>query len=330
MFCGCNVQKNGHENNALPVPVLLQKVRYDTVKRSVSVSGTIEGSKTVKLGFMIGGKINYIAGEEGAVLAAGQLLASLDPENYGIAKDIADANLDQTQDEYNRLEQMHERNSISTSDFSKIANALKVSKAQQRLQAKNLSDTKLYSPITGVLLKRGAEAGEIIGAGLPLFAVSNIRTVKVCASVPESDLHGLKLNGMARVLVSSINQVSTGNIVEIGSVADPASRTFTVKIELNNPKLLIRPGMTAEADIFTDSVAKAIIISAETVLHEIDNSSYVFVADLARKQAFKRDIAPGRINGNDIEVISGLQEGDLVVTGGQQKLNNGSSIEVKQ
>lgn len=329
-FWGCDVPKNSTKNDAPPTPVLLQKVQSDSVIRTISISGNIEGSKTVKLGFMVAGKINYIAGEEGSLLKEGQLMASLDSENYSIAKDMADANLDQTQDEYSRLQKMHERNSISESDFSKITNGLKVTKSQQRLQAKNLSDTRLYSPISGVLLKKGAEIGEIIGVGLPLFAISNIRTVKVCASVPESDLHYIKLYQKASVLISSLDSTFTGTIVEIGSVADPGSRAFTVKIELNNPKLRIRPGMTAEAKIFTDGLSKEIDVPVETILHEPDNSAYVYVADLTKNQVFKRDVALGRINGNDIEVMSGLQEGDMIVVGGQYKLNNGSLIEAKK
>lgn len=328
-FWGCNIHKANTENHVSPITVLLQKVQSDTVRTVISISGHVEGSKTVKLGFMVAGKINYIAGEEGALLKEGQLLASLDSENYSIAKDMADANFDQIQDEYNRLQKMHERNSVPESDFAKISNSLKMAKAQQRLQAKNLADCRLFSPISGVLLKKEAEMGEIIGAGLPFFAVSNIRKVKVCASIPESDLHLVKLHQKAEVLISSLDSTFTGTVVEIGSVADPTSRAFTVKIELNNPELLIRPGMTAQAKICTEIFSKKINIPAETVLHEVDNSSYVFVADLTRKQVFKRDVSLGRLNGNDVEILSGLQDGEMIVTGGQHKLDNGSSIEVK-
>jgi RND family efflux transporter MFP subunit len=330
IFFGCNTQKNSIETTTPPVCVLLKKVQYETISRNVLVSGNIEGSKTVKLGFMVSGKINYIAGEEGDFLKEGQLLASLDSVNYTIAKDIADANLGQIQDEYDRLTKMHERNSISESDFSKITNSLKIVKSQQQLQAKNLSDTRLYTPISGVLLKKGAEIGEIIGAGLPLFAVSNIRNVKVCASIPESDLHYIRLSQKADVLISSLDSTFTGTIVEVGSVADPASRAFTIKIKLNNPDLLIRPGMTAEVKIFTENLLNVINIPASAVLHELDNSSYVYVADLTKSQVFKRPVALGRLNGNNIELISGLQENEMIVVGGQQNLDHGSLIEVKK
>jgi RND family efflux transporter MFP subunit len=278
---------------------------------------------------MVAGKVNYIAAEEGQSVEQGQLLASLDPESYATAKDIADANLDQTQDEYNRLSQMHEHKSISESDFSKITNALKAAKAQQRLQAKNLSDTKLFSPINGVLLKKGVEVGEIIGVGLPLLVVSDIQTVKVNASVPESDLHSLHTGNEANVYISSLDSDFTGKITEIGSLAEATTRSFSVKIELKNPKRLIRPGMVAEVRIKTGEKSQNTTVPAEAILRDIDNSSYVFVADTIKNQAFKRKISLGNILGNNIEVISGLMPGESIVVGGQQKLSNGSSINLK-
>jgi Membrane-fusion protein len=154
-WCGCDSHKNKAESNTTDViTVIVQKVQYITTNKLLSVSGDVDGKKTLKLGFMVAGKVNYIAAEEGALIKEGQLLASLDPENYSIAKEMADASLEQTQDEYARLEKMYERKSISASDFSKITHALRVAKAQQRLQAKNLADTRLISPITGILLKK--------------------------------------------------------------------------------------------------------------------------------------------------------------------------------
>ena len=318
---------NNSVNNTTIVQTL--KVLSQTIDKQLLVSGNIEGNKTVRLGFMVAGKINFIAIDEGQNIGAGELLASLDPENFNIAKDIADANLDQTQDEYNRLGQMHERKSISESDFNKITNALKVAKAQQRLQAKNLSDTKLYSPISGVLLKKGAETGEIIGVGLPLFVISDIRTVKVITSLPESDLRYIRIGNGANVYVSSLDSTFTGKITEIGSVAEATTRTFTVKVELKNPNLLIRPGMTAEVKIKTAKMEQSIAVPAEAILHDIDNSSCVFIADTVKSQAFKRKISLGNILDNNIEVVSGLTPDELIIVSGQQKLSNGSSIILK-
>lgn len=326
---GCNGGKTAGNQAGVPVAVVAKQIGKISVDQDISASGNVEGRKTVRLGFLVAGKINYIAVGEGEMIEAGRLLASLDPENYRIAKEMADANLDQVQDEYNRLSQMHERKSISDGDFSKIANGLKVARAQQKLHSKNLSDTKLYSPIRGVLLKKGVEVGEIIGSGLQIFAVSDISLIHVNASVPEGDLHQIKIGSDASVHITSLDSTFTGKVVEIGSLAEPTTRSFTARIELKNPKLIIRPGMTAEIKIMTGRKTDILAVPGEAVLRDLDNTSYVFIADQARKQAFKRKISLGRITGSSVEVTSGLMPNEWVIVGGQHKLNDGAAIELK-
>jgi RND family efflux transporter MFP subunit len=295
-------------------------------RTEISLSGNIEGKRTVRLGFLVAGKIDFIAAEEGQLVAKGQLLASLDPSSYSIAKEIADVQVRQVQDEYNRLKGMYDRNSLSESDFTKISLGLQQAMAQQKLHAKNLADTKLYVPFNGVLLKKLAEVGEITGTGLPLFVVSDIRTVKVTAFIPEDELHLIKLGQEATVIISSLSDTFTGKVTEVGSAADPASRAFTVRMEVHNPRLLIRPGMIAEAKIFTGQQTSALVVPMEAVQHDPANQSYVFVADSAQQKAFRRNVNLGTIINDQIEILSGLSENEIVVTGGQQKLVDGVRI----
>lgn len=328
-FSACKNESKSNDRHDNIVLVETQKVSTSLVDNQISVSGNIEGNKTVKLGFLVAGKLNCISKSEGESIKTGQLLASLDPENYKIAKDIADANVDQVKDEYDRLNVMYERNSLSKSDFSKVTNGLKQAKAQQRLQAKNLSDTKLFSPINGVLLKKGAEVGEIIGVGLPLFVVSDIHVVKVNAAVPESDLREIHIGNQAEVYISSLDDNFRSKITEIGSMAEPTTRTFTVKVELENPKMLIRPGMTAEIKFDGSKKSESIVIPTSAVLHDVDNSTYVFVANLKTNQAFKRKISIGSIIGDNVEVLSGIVTNESLIVSGQYKLSNGCTIQVK-
>lgn len=330
IILGCNSPKAANEQTIVSIPVVAKQIAKISTDKEISISGNIEGSKTVKLGFLVAGKVNYIAASEGATLEAGQLLSSLDPEHYKIAKEIADAHLDQVQDEYNRLSIMHDRKSVPDSDFTRISNALKLATAQQKLQNKNLSDTKLYSPIKGVLLKKGTEVGEIVASGLPLFVVSDISIVQVSAAVPETDLLQVKIGSAAAVYISSIDSTFRGKIVEIGSLAEPATRSFTVKIELKNPDLIIRPGMTAEIKMMSGRKMEIMAVPGEAVLRDLDNTSYVFIADETRKQAFKRKISLGRMVGKNIEVTSGVSPNEWVIVGGQHKLNDGASISLKQ
>lgn len=329
IMIGCTGGEQANKNAVAPVSVISQKVEKTSINKEISASGNIEGNKTARLGFLVAGKINYIAGDEGSTIGTGQLLAGIDPESYRIAKEMADANLAQVQDEFNRLSIMHERKSLSDSDFAKISNALKVAKAQQQLQNKNLLDTKLFAPFKGVLLKKVPEVGEIISTGMPLFVISDINTLKVIASIPETDLQQVKIGSEARVYISSIDSTLTGKVIEVGSVSEPTTRAFNVKIQLQNPKLVIRPGMTAEVKITSGRKVAIVAVPGEAVLHDLDNSAYVFVVDEKKLQAFKRKVSIGQIAGNNIEIASGLSVNEIIVVGGQHKLNDGSSVILK-
>lgn len=309
-----------------PIAVVTEQATTVTTHGDLNISGNIEGNTTVRLGFMVAGKINFIAGKEGQPVTKGQLIASLDPENYRIAKELATIQVNQVNDEYRRLQFMHDKNSVSESDFSKVGFAFQQAKMQQKLQAKNLSDTRLISPISGVLLKKMAEVGEITPVGTPILVISDISKVKVNAYIPENELHTIKIGQTAKVQVASLDKIYTGKVVEVGSSADPTSRAFTVKIEINNPNKEIRPGMIAEVFLGTNKTLSALSVPAEAVVHNTDDDNYVFVVDASHTKAFKRKISIGRLIGNRIEIVSGLKTGEIIVTGGQQKLTDGSAI----
>jgi RND family efflux transporter MFP subunit len=311
------------------IPVVTARAAQVSAETEISLSGNIEGKRTVRLGFLVAGKIEFIAAEEGQLVTRGQLLSSLDPASYSIAKEIADAQVSQVQDEYDRLKVMHDRNSLSESDFTKISLGLQQAKAQQKLHEKNLADTRLSVPFNGVLLKKLAEVGEITGTGLPLFVVSDIRTVKVTAFIPENELHRIKLGQEATVIISSLPNTTTGKVTEVGSAADPASRAFTVRIEVDNPGLLIRPGMIAEVKISTGQRKSSLVVPMEAIQHDPANLSYVFVADSVQQKAFRRNVSLGRIINNQMEITSGLAENEIVITGGQQRLVDGVKISYK-
>ena len=330
IFGGCQTRKAPREVTESAIPVVTGIVKKMSVGDEISLSGNIEGYKTVRLGFLVAGKIDYIAVNEGEKISRGQMISSLDPAGYIIAKEMADIQVNQVQDEYNRLKIMHDSSSLSESDFSKITFGLRQALAQQKLHTKNLADTRLFSPIEGVLLKKLAEVGEITGAGLPLFVVSDLRKIKVSAFIPASELNKIRLGQKAEIKVSSSGNIFEGRITEVGSVADAASRAFSLKIEIDNPKMLIRPGMIAEVRITPEKQNEVLAVPAGSILHDYNNQSFVFAVDTVKGCAVRRDVTPGKLMDNYIEIESGLSEGEIIVTGGQQKLVDGSPVVISK
>jgi RND family efflux transporter MFP subunit len=326
--CGRKTEQKAKEYGAIPVTTM--KVRKKPVQQEISISGNVEGNRTVKLGFMVAGKINFILPREGQKVTKNQLVASLDPENYAIAKELADIQVNQVEDEYNRLKAMHDTRSISEGDFAKIGFGLQLAKTQQKLHAKNLLETKLFSPISGVFLKKLAETGEITGTGIPVMVVSDISSVKVAAFIPENELYLVKIGQPAQVKISSLDTVFIGKVTEVGTLADPAARAFTVRVEISNPSLIIRPGMIAVVDLETSKIKEVIELPIETVLNDFNNTNYVYVTDESSGKAFKRNISVGKLRDNQIEVVSGLAENEIVVTGGQHKLSDGTQVIIQK
>jgi RND family efflux transporter MFP subunit len=327
--CGAKEKRTDASANAA-ISVVTEPVQLSRSGSELSVSGNVEGFKTVRVGFLVGGKIDYIAHEEGQMLSQGQLTASLDPTSYSLAKQAADVHVMQLTDDYNRLKIMHDRSSVSESDFKKISFAVDEATTEKRLQGKNLSDTRLYSPITGVLIKRLAEKGEITSVGNPVLVIADISTVKVNAYIPENELHNIQIGQKATVQISALDTSYLGKVTEVGSAADPSSRTFTIKVEVPNPKRQIRPGMVAEIKLSSKDSHAALTVPAETVLHNTNEESYVYVIDKNQNKAFTRNVSIGQLVNNRIEITTGLSAGEVIVTGGQQKLSNGAFVTISK
>jgi RND family efflux transporter MFP subunit len=268
--------------------------------------------------------------EEGGQVSKDRLIASIEPTSYSIAKELADIQVNQVQDEYDRLKSMHDNKSLSESDFAKITYGLLQAKAQQKLHTKNFADTRLYSPIDGILLKKLAEVGEITGVGIPVLVVSDIRKIKISAYIPENELHNVKIGQKAIVNVSSVNKAFEAKITEVGSLADPSSRSFLLKIEADNPDLLMRPGMIADVTVAVDETDRILVVPAGAVTHDFSNQSFVYVADTLKNKAFRRFVITGKLLNDMIEITSGLNEGEPVVTGGYQMLFDGSEIVINK
>lgn len=312
------------------IPVVVSRVQDSQEGGQLVLSGSTESETTVNLGFMVAGKLDRVTIQEGQTVRAGQLIASIEPTDYQLGVTIANANVARVQDEYNRLTILKDRGSLTPSDYEKAVTGLEEVKARQQLAAKNLRETRLYSPISGIVARKGANPGEIIPQGQPLFQIADIQPIKVRVSVPESEVGQLRLGQSAQVTIPAINGTFTGKISLIGAVADPASRAYSVKIDLPNPKLQIRPGMIADARLTSGHRAKALSLPGNAVLRDDDQSTYVFVADSLKKQAYKRKVTIGQIFASSVEITSGLTPADLVVTGGQQKLQDGAPIQFNQ
>ncbi len=309
------------------VRVKVQQIQTEAVNGEQGFSGTIEESSGVSLSFATMGTIKRIYVNEGQMVGAGQLIAELDPTTLQNAYTISKTSLEQAQDTYNRMKELHDAGSLPEMQWISIENQLKSAKAQEAVARKSLGDTKLYAPSAGYISTKFAEVGENVSPGVPIAKLVNISSVKVKIAVPEDDIQRIAKSSSMKIVVPALgNREFSGHVTERGVSADPRSRTYEVKATVLNHDRKLLPGMICQ--VFTNYMqgTTGVFIPANLVQLDIDNKTFVWVVN--GDKALKREITISNETAQGAQVSGGLSAGDKLIIAGQQKVSNGMKVEI--
>lgn len=315
------------EKKAKPaaVKVTVQEIRSQGLKEEFSFSGTVEADNSVQVGFAVPGIISSVKVNEGQQVSAGQLLATIDATEYDNALLIASAGLEQAEDMFSRLDGLYQKGSLPAKDFIDIKTKLAQAKANKNLAVKRVNDTRLHAPMSGIITMKSLEKGAMAAPGAPAFTIIKTDLVYASVTVPESEIGSIVKGQIANVFIATLNKQLTGKITIINPQADPLTKSYKVKVQLQNPGGSLLPGMIAQTKIATGQSVESITIPASAVVRDADDITYVFVAGSDQK-AVRRRITAGGVQGNDIIVSDGLKVGDNVVVAGQTRLKDGAAI----
>lgn len=258
-------------------------------------------------------------------------------------------------DEYQRYRRLYERQSMAPVDFARVEAGYRAARAQYEmaqhgarredraaalaavrqaqaqvdLHRKRLADTRLIAPIAGMIARRSIDPGETVSAGLPVFSIVNLHPARVRVGVPEADIGRVRSGQRARLSFPSLGGGEFFGVVDlVGVAADPNSRTFTVKISVPNPDLQLKAGMIAEASLETGGMVAAVEIPGDSIVHDPQGSTIVYVYYPDRKRVYARRVETGSVRDRGIEIRSGLSGGELIVVAGQHRLREGLRVEV--
>jgi membrane fusion protein (multidrug efflux system) len=305
----------------------------------VSVSGTLTtpaGSSMVA--FLVPGRALRVLPREGEPVRQGQLLAELDAVNLGHALDAAHAQAEaaragarQTGEEFERMQQLFDSQSLAPNDFAKFRAARDAS--QQQLQQalagegaarRNLEDARLLAPISGFIVRRMLEPGVMVGPGQPVFEIAQLDPIEVNVGVPETDVPRVKVGQAARVTVPALPGRSFPGVVKIVNVsADPATRTYMTRISVRNPGQDLKVGMVAEATITGTTRLDLTVLPLDAIVRDPQGATLVFQYFPDQQRVYSKRVEVGALFGPNIEIRSGLQGDEQVVVAGQQALRNG-------
>ncbi|UOY08285.1 efflux RND transporter periplasmic adaptor subunit [Muricauda sp. SCSIO 64092] len=323
LLISCSEEKEAPKT--IPVPkVSVKEIKTVADAEAFHYSGTIEADNTVMLGFSVPGRVSQVVVQEGQKVNKGQLLAVVDATTYENAFDIAHAGLEQANDNYGRLKRLYEKGSLPERDYIAVKVAVAQANANKNLAAKNLSDTRLYAPFSGIITAKMTDMGATVAPGVPAFTIMKTDQVYAKAAIIESEISKLGIGRSATVEIPSLNESFTGMVAIVNPSADPLTRTFNVKVRLNNLENKLLPGMISNITIKTGNDIGAITVPTESIIRDADDILYVYVVE--GKRVIRKRISVDGFKGNEVVVTKGLSIGDKVVVAGQRDIRDGQTV----
>lgn len=180
-------------------------------------------------------------------------------------------------------------------NFIELKTGLAQAVAARKIAAKALNDTRLYTPISGIVGSKFVEIGQRMSAQTPVFTLVKTDVIYARVSVPESEIDQVIMGKNAQVTVSALeNRTFNGTVSMIGAVADERTRTYPVKIELRNPDFILRTGMIVRTVIQTDKRVDMLAIPGVAIVRDVDHLTYVFTGDAKSGAAQRKRVLTGR------------------------------------
>ncbi len=331
-FQSCTESRS--ENVAIPklaeaIPVKVIPVISTQQYVSVSATGQLTTESEAVLGFKVGGVIGQLHVKEGDHVKKGQLLAILDQTEVNSFVAQATLGVEKSRRDYERVSNLY-RDSVATLEqMQNVKTALDIATEQLQSARFNQQFSKVTAPADGYILKKFVSAGQVIGAGDPVFKVNQANESSWILKVNVSDKQWsqIELSDLASVHVDAIGQQAlNGKVVRKSESADPFTGTFFVEIQITDPARLAT-GMFGAAEIKTRNRQQGWRVPFEAVLDANGNEGFVFVTSDGRT-AKKQKVSIVSFDQKEIMIGDGLADATSVIVSGSAYLNDNSPIKI--
>jgi membrane fusion protein (multidrug efflux system) len=318
----------GFAGRAAQAPlVTVGTVRRDQVYDVVEALGTAQANESVTLTAKLTDTVRRVNFEDGDFVDKGAVLIELTNQEEEAALAEARANLDDARNQLRRLEDLSSRGLSAVQQLDIAKSRADAMQAQLDRVVARLKDRVVQAPFAGVLGFRNVSPGTLVTPTTAITSIDDISTIKLDFTVPETVLGSMALG--AKVVAKSVSfpgREFEGVVRTIGSRVDPVTRAVTIRAHIPNRDGALRPGMLLTVDIIT-AQHEALVIP-EGAIFQVQNRAYVYRLDglTARQQQIE---IGGRRFGT-VEVKSGLDEGDTIVTEGIVKLRDGIEVRLDE
>ena len=353
-FSGCGSKGETTAEEVKKTPVEVRKAEIGEIKNEYTYSGKVTAGEEANILSMVAGKVERVNFGIGDTVRAGDVLFVMETATIANNLSSAEAGLlaaeagvdgaklayDNAQLNYDNNKVLYEAGAVSKSTFDQIELGLEQAKiavesataqkeaaaAQVSTLKKTLSDSTITSPINGIVTACNVKKGEILSQtnGYP-FTVMNMEKMLVKVSVSEGIINKIHKDDTVDLKIKSVSADMLEGKVKTVNPAANYSGTYDVEIEIDNASGEIKAGMFAEVYFVNEKADNMIVIPKAAVLSDGENS-YVYIAENDR--AVKKTVETAVDDGENVGIISGLNEGELVIVKGQNYVNEGTDLNI--
>ena len=314
------------EEEIVAVPVEIGQPTRGDIVAVYSGTAPIEAFAEADVIAKVAGEVREILVEEGDNVEQGQVLARLDGDRLRLELDQSQANLRKLQRDYERNVDLKEKGLISTGDFDKIRYDMEALEAAYNLARLELDYTQIEAPISGVISDRFIRVGNTVSTNDPVFRVTSLDPLVAYLHVPEREYRNISKDQLVGIDIDALQgQRIIAAVTRVSPIVDPQTGTFKITIEISDAERRIKPGMFGRISIVYDQHTNVLQIPRSAILEESGEMSVFVIED---GKAVRRNVTTGYADSGMIEVASGLEDGDKVVTVGQAGLKDDSVVTI--
>ena len=303
-----------------------QTVTLGTVSKRINTVGHMRANAMVVIKSEISGRIAELLFTEGGTVKKGDLIIRFEDAEHRAAVQIAEGEHENAKANLERISKLHEQKVESNKKLDEANATMKITEGKL-LQAKaNLEKANIKAPFDGTIGIMNISAGAFVQGATDLVTLVDNKSVKVTFKVPEKNVHDIGVGQVVEVKVSAFkDQVFTGMIEAVDAKVEQESHSVQVKGVIPNPDNLLREGLFANVSLIVGEKGNTMTVD-ESSIERMGEIEYVWVVE--RGRAEKRRVLTGARENGQVEIVAGLQPGQIVVTSGQIKLSDGAKVKI--
>lgn len=329
--------KNKQENQAKTdivsqtdnlIAVTVEPVVKQPIKLDFTSNGNFSAIQDLELKSEASGKITRILVDKGARVTKGQVLAVIESEVASLDVKRAEDSYQKLKTDYQRYTSSFETGGVTKAQLDEIDLALQNAEVQLQQAKKRLGDATIKAPISGIINDRFIEVGSFVAPGTQLFEIVDTSFLKLNVTANEYQVVHIKKGDSVSITSKVFPDATFKGTVDFVAEKSDNALNYPIEIVLKNSQgLPLKSGMYATAKFEFPEENPQIVIDRNAFVGSV-NSNQIYVYAENNQTAELRNVIAGRIIGGQVEIVSGLNEGEKVITSGQINLSDGAKVEV--